>query len=78
MQSLGLDPSAFETKRMLMDYSLLAARNKIAHGEYISIDRGDYESLHYDVISMIETMKNIIMDAVDNRKYRKRVASASE
>ncbi|MFJ4240024.1 MAE_28990/MAE_18760 family HEPN-like nuclease [Streptomyces iakyrus] len=78
MQSLGLDPSAFETKRMLMDYSLLAARNKIAHGEYISIDRGDYESLHYDVISMIETMKNIIMDAVDNRKYRKHVASASD
>jgi hypothetical protein len=78
MQSLGLDPSAFETKRMLMDYSLLAARNKIAHGEYISIDREDYENLHYGVISMIETMRNIIMDAVDNRKYRKQASPASD
>ncbi|WP_416530804.1 MAE_28990/MAE_18760 family HEPN-like nuclease [Streptomyces coelicoflavus] len=78
MHSLGLDPSAFETKRMLMDYSLLAARNKIAHGEYIDINPEDYETLHYEVISMIETMRNIIMDAVDNRKYRKQIALASD
>ncbi len=63
---------------MLMDYSLLAARNKIAHGEYIDINPEDYETLHYEVISMIETMRNIIMDAVDNRKYRKQIALASD
>nr|WP_152332337.1 MAE_28990/MAE_18760 family HEPN-like nuclease [Micromonospora purpureochromogenes] len=34
LRSLGLDPKPFEIKSMLIDYSLLRARNKIAHGEW--------------------------------------------
>lgn len=70
--SLGLDPSPFETKRMLIDHSLLATRNKVAHGEYLALDRDGYEELHGEVVLMLETIRNLIIDAVDNQLYRSR------
>ncbi|WP_328917913.1 MAE_28990/MAE_18760 family HEPN-like nuclease [Streptomyces sp. NBC_00223] len=69
--SLGLNAAPFETKRMLIDHSLLAARNKIAHGEFLALDREGYEELHAEVILIIETIRNLVVDAVGNQLYRK-------
>ncbi|WP_338495563.1 MAE_28990/MAE_18760 family HEPN-like nuclease [Streptomyces sp. SJL17-4] len=75
MTSLGLSPAPFETKTMLIDHSLLTSRNKIAHGEFLALDHVGYEELHYEVISIIETIRNLVVDAVSNQLYRKRSAS---
>jgi hypothetical protein len=71
--SLGLDATPFMTKKGLIDYTLLAARNKIAHGEYVDIDRKGYEELHHEVLEMLGTVKRLVIDAAENKRYRKAI-----
>jgi hypothetical protein len=71
MASLGLDSRPFETKKALIDYSLLAARNSIAHGEYLDVTKSGYEELHDEVVGMLDTVKRIVIDAAENKRYRK-------
>ncbi|WP_176218274.1 MAE_28990/MAE_18760 family HEPN-like nuclease [Saccharomonospora piscinae] len=69
--SLGLDMGVLETKKMLIDYSLLAKRNKVAHGEHLEVSRSSYVELHDEVLQMIESVQRVIMTAVDNKHYRR-------
>ncbi len=68
---LGLDYSPFETKKGLIDYSLLRVRNDIAHGRWMSTDQPGYELLHTEVMTMLSTVRNAVMNATDNSHYRR-------
>lgn len=68
---LGLDYSPFETKKMLIDYKLLRARNEIAHGQFAEIVMGDYEELHEEVTDMLALVRRIVLDAAESQRYRR-------
>ncbi len=51
--ALGLNFSPYELKMNLLDESLLSARNKIAHGEYLEIDESRFEDLYKEILLMM-------------------------
>jgi len=63
IEILGLDYSPYETKAHIIDEKLLKFRNMIAHGEYLSIEIGDYETLNQQVIEMMDDFKTQIQNA---------------
>jgi hypothetical protein len=67
---LGLDFSLYSTKRKLIDYKLVQNRNKIAHGENLTLDKTDYSELHANVMGMLNTFKNQIENAVLEGKFK--------
>ncbi|WP_157981555.1 MAE_28990/MAE_18760 family HEPN-like nuclease [Protaetiibacter intestinalis] len=71
LETFGLDFEPFVTKTALIDYNLLRARNDIAHGRWASVRIDDYESLNSQVLTLIETVRNLVLTAVDNGGYRR-------
>ncbi len=71
LETLGLDAAPFETKGALIDYRLLRARNEIAHGRWSAVEADDYEELHDEVITMVVTVRNLVMRAADEGHYRR-------
>ena len=69
--SVGLDPSPFAIKARLIDYSLLRARNRIAHGEWEAPDPTTYMDLHSEVLTLMTLIRNLVVDAAENTKYRR-------
>ncbi len=67
---LGLDYSFYETKQILIDEKLLARRNNIAHGNYLSLDKDDYLELHSQVINLMNTFSNQIENCAACENYR--------
>ncbi len=67
---LGLDYSLYETKQVLIDEKLLARRNNIAHGQYLSLDKEDYLELHSQVIGMMDTFRNQVENCATCETYR--------
>lgn len=68
---LGLDGSVFVTRSHLIDYSLLRARNHVAHGEYLSISTDDYVGLHHEVLRLIDSMRTLVSNAAATGEYRR-------
>ncbi|MFK3671761.1 MAE_28990/MAE_18760 family HEPN-like nuclease [Leifsonia aquatica] len=73
--SFDLDFSLFATKDRLIDYNLLRVRNDVAHGRWSVISLESYEELHTEVLIMLETVRSIVVSAVDNSLYRRVVPS---
>lgn len=71
MDTLGLDYGPFELKSALIDYKLLKARNEIAHGRWVAVPLPEYENLHHEVVTLMATLANMILCAVDNGEYRR-------
>ncbi len=69
--SIGLDPSAYETRFNLIDVSLLERRNNIAHGEYLDIKVGEWANLTDEILSMLRQFKTDIENATTLSSYRK-------
>ncbi|NJO71396.1 MAG: hypothetical protein HC825_06300 [Oscillatoriales cyanobacterium RM1_1_9] len=67
---LGLDYSLYETKQKLIDSTLLAKRNYVAHGEYLNLEKKDYLQLHSQVIDMMDTFRNQIDNCASVESYR--------
>lgn len=74
--TLGLDYSAYETKERIIDEKLLAKRNKIAHGEYLDVDKNDYAEIFKAILEIIENFQTQIENAVQLERFR-RFPSAS-
>jgi hypothetical protein len=66
---IGLDYSLYESKEVLIDEKLLGKRNIIAHGNYLDIDKKDYDELHGIVIEMMDTLRNQIDNAAATKEY---------
>lgn len=70
MIMVDIDYSLFETKEKLIDESLLGKRNRIAHGERITIKQGDYIVMENEIRDLIDIFQNAIEDCVQSEKYK--------
>lgn len=68
--SLGLSMSPYETKCKLIDSSLVAQRNHIAHGNHIEIRLEDYLLLHDEVIGLISEFSNQVQNAASVGEFK--------
>jgi hypothetical protein len=70
---LGLDYSFYETKEVIINEQLLKRRNGIAHGEYLSLDREEYQQLHDEILSMMENFRTQIENNASQKSYLRNV-----
>lgn len=66
---LGLDYSFYETKEVIINEQLLRRRNGIAHGEYLSLDRKQYQQLHDEILAMMENFRTQIENNASQKLY---------
>jgi MAE_28990/MAE_18760-like HEPN len=66
---LGLDYSFYEIKEVIIDEKLLKRRNAIAHGEYLSLDREEYQQLHDEMLGMMENFRTQIENNAIQKLY---------
>ena len=71
---LGLDTTKFNTRMPFIDSNLVNPRNHVAHGEALNITSAEYEILHEDVLSLIESFRTEVENAAATKAYIKRVA----
>ena len=67
--SVGVNTNAYETKYVLIDSSLCDRRNSIAHGEFLDVDRGDFEKLSAEVITLLRFYKDDLDNIVQTGDY---------
>lgn len=70
VMTLGLDFTPFATKTQVIDESLLASRNTIAHGEYLLVTEERYEEIRQQVLEMMEEFRNQIQNAAVLKQFR--------
>ena len=69
LRTLGLPTDAYESKGNFIDSQLLAKRNHIAHGSTLSVESGEYLSLHDEVLNLMILFRNQIENAAVTRGY---------
>ena len=67
--TIGLNIAAYELRFNLIDESLLARRNRIAHGEYLDLDVGGWRNLADEVVSLLRQVKNDIENSATLSKF---------
>jgi hypothetical protein len=67
---VGIPHDEIATKQNLIDISLCDARNDIAHGRYVVLDVGTFVSLRDEIISMLEWLRDKLMENARLRLYR--------
>lgn len=70
LATIGLDSSAYRPYYNLIDESLLAKRNKIAHGEYIDLDVVGFEETSEKVLMLMRWFKTGIENSASTESYR--------
>lgn len=70
LASIGLDSSHYEPYYNLIDESLLAKRNKIAHGEYIDIDFKGFEEISEKTLMLMRWFKTGIENSASTGAYK--------
>jgi hypothetical protein len=68
-QFLDMELAQYETKKNFIDESLIAARNKIAHGERLEIDFEAVNSIFNEVIGLMRNFKADLENAVTAKSY---------
>lgn len=68
---VGFDSSSFSTKDNLIDKTLCDGRNSIAHGRDYYPNPGEFDTLHAEVMSMLEEIRDMIMNHARDKKYRR-------
>ena len=67
---LGIDYSCYGKKEfVIIDEQLLKRRNAIAHGEYLSLSRDEYRSLHREIVAMIEHFRDRVENSAAQKLY---------
>lgn len=68
---LGIETDIFEIKKNYIDFSLLANRHKIVHGDKTDLDKADFLNTFDIIMELIEKYEDVIIDAIENKKYMK-------
>lgn len=66
---LGVGFPQFDTKRRLVDTSLVARRHSIAHGEFRSVETSDVVGLIAVVSELLSLYRDLLNDAAKNRMF---------
>lgn len=74
MLTIGLDHNKYDSKKHLIDESLLSKRNSIAHGEYLEISRDNFISTFDAVIEMLNCIKTDIQNACILESFKRDLA----
>ena len=61
---IGVDTSKYSTRFNLIDETLLASRNKIAHGEFLTISPKRFDTLAEEILEIMEWFKTDLENAV--------------
>jgi len=70
LSTLGLSDVAFAGKFHLLDHSLLAKRNSIAHGQSLDIDVDEYLMLHAEVTGLCSLFRNELENVSVSRLFQ--------
>ena len=62
--SIGISTGPYETKYHFIDESVLRRRNQIAHGEYLDVQRTDYNQISDEVVNLLRSYKTDIENAL--------------
>ena len=66
---LCLPISGYISYKPLIDESLLSSRNKVAHGEFVAIDRDDYEELMNNPLALMRMFKTDLENSTVSKGY---------
>lgn len=66
---IGIDPSQYSTRYTLIDSTLLATRNGIAHGDYLLIDSARFHDLVQQTLELLRWFKTDIENAVVQQAF---------
>ena len=69
--SLDISTAPYETKFNLIDESLVHRRNKVAHGEYLDLNRDDFLTLADEIIQMMRNYKTDLQNAASLGAYKR-------
>lgn len=69
--SIGLDFSPYEMKKNYIDTDLLSNRHGIVHGEKRFISIEDFDGTLYQVMEIMDSVRDQILDAAINKDYKK-------
>lgn len=72
--SLGIELAPYTAYFNLIDESLLARRNAIAHGEYLDLTPDAFRSLADEVIKLLRQYKNDVENCASTKAYRLKAA----
>lgn len=67
--TLDLDTSPYELKFKLIDNHLLDQRNQVSHGQYLNIDLEIFLNTTEDIIFLLETFRNQLVESAKSEKY---------
>jgi hypothetical protein len=70
LESAGFSADAFSMKSHFIDKSLCDVRNSVAHGRGLFPKVEDVETMHSEVIGMMELVRDMIMASVRENSYR--------
>ena len=70
MVLIDIDYTFFQTKEKLIDECLLDKRNRIAHGERITIKQDDYKTIEAEVRGLMDIFQSAIEKCVQQEKYK--------
>jgi|LakMenEpi03Aug12_release.lakeMendotaPanAssembly.Ray.scaffolds.fasta_scaffold03216_10 hypothetical protein len=70
LATIGIEFTPYELKSNLIDGQLLHYRNTIAHGNYLPMDKTEYETLHSEVIRMLDSISIDITNATVLEYFR--------
>lgn len=68
---LGIDLEKYTPRFKLIDETLLASRNKIAHGEFLSISKERFETLADEILEVMDWFKTDIENAAALRSFQR-------
>lgn len=68
---IGIDPTPYSTRFTLIDTTLLENRNRIAHGEYLSVNAERFHELTDEILEMLRWFKTDIENAVVQNSFLK-------
>jgi hypothetical protein len=69
-ESLGLPWQNYELKQKLINTKLVSKRNAIAHGRYIDVKASDVEELFDEIIELMDTIKEQLLEAASKGQYK--------
>ena len=69
---LGIDVARYTARFNLIDETLLASRNKIAHGEYLNISPQRFDSLAEEIMELMIWFKTDLENAAACRSFQRK------